>query len=75
MATKPTPRQTEILALFAEGYTMRGVARELGISWHTVKSHVFPRMVGSGHSGLLERIGATNITHAVAIALREGWIE
>ena len=38
--TSLTPRETEILALLAEGLSNKGIARNLGISDGTVKLHV-----------------------------------
>jgi DNA-binding NarL/FixJ family response regulator len=35
-----TPRETEILGLLARGHTVASAAAQLGISAHTVKSHV-----------------------------------
>jgi ATP/maltotriose-dependent transcriptional regulator MalT len=35
-----TPRETEVLALLAEGLSNKAIARRLGISVHTAKFHV-----------------------------------
>jgi DNA-binding CsgD family transcriptional regulator len=57
-----TPRELEVLALVAEGYSTREIARELWITEETVRTHV---------RRLLERLGARTRAHAVSIAYRE----
>lgn len=39
IVSKLTPRQRQITELIVQGKTEREVARELGISHHTVKAH------------------------------------
>lgn len=56
-----TPRQTEILALLAQGYRNREIAARLYIEEETVKSHV---------RNTLATLGARNRTHAVALWLK-----
>jgi DNA-binding CsgD family transcriptional regulator len=58
-------RQTEVLALFAEGETAKTAARRLGVSYNTVKRHV-----DLAH----HRLGARTTPQAVALALRAGLI-
>lgn len=60
-----TPRQTEIVALLAEGHGYQGIADRLGISIDTVKTRL---------KQAYERLGATTAANAVAQALREGII-
>lgn len=60
-----TPRQLQILALVANGYTTRQVAQRLGISPATVST-----LTGKA----CQRLGARDRTHAVAIAIRTGVI-
>ena len=61
-----TPRQTEILSLFASGKRAREIARDLWISEETVKSHADSiRLV----------LRARSIAQAVAIAIRGGLID
>jgi DNA-binding CsgD family transcriptional regulator len=60
---KVTPRELEVLALIAEGYSTREIARMLWITEETVRTHV---------RRLLNRLGARTRAHAVAIAYREG---
>ena len=35
-----TPRQAQVVALLADGYELKEVARALGIGYHTTKMHV-----------------------------------
>lgn len=58
-------RETQILQHIARGYSNRQIAAELEISDETVKTHV---------KNLLLKLGASDRTHAVAIALRRGII-
>ncbi len=60
-----TPRETEVLALLAEGASNKLIARRLGISVHTAKFHV---------GSLLDKLDATGRTDAVAHAARLGAI-
>lgn len=60
-----TPRETEVLALLAEGASNKAIARRLGISVHTAKFHV---------GSLLDKLDATGRTDAVAQAARQGVI-
>lgn len=56
-------RQTQILALVAEGMTNGQIGKELGMSVSTVSSHL---------RHLYRRIGANDRAHAVLLALRAG---
>ncbi len=58
-----TERETEVLQLVAAGLPNKGIARELGISEHTVKFHV---------GTILAKLEAASRTEAVAIAVRRG---
>ena len=60
-----TPREIDVLALLAEGASNKTIARQLGISVHTVKFHV---------GSLLDKLDATGRTDAVAHAARRGVI-
>ena len=60
-----TPRERDVLALMAEGASNKQIARQLGISVHTVKFHV---------ASVLEKLDATGRTDAVAHAARVGVI-
>jgi DNA-binding NarL/FixJ family response regulator len=60
-----TARELDVLALMAEGASNKMIARQLGISVHTVKFHV---------GSLLDKLDATGRTDAVAHAARRGVI-
>jgi DNA-binding CsgD family transcriptional regulator len=60
---KLTPREREVLALIACGYSTSEIARVLWITEDTVRTHV---------KRLLARLPARTRAHAVAIAFREG---
>ena len=59
-------RESEILQRVAYGSTTKEVARDLGISPHTVKTHL---------ERIFEKLGASDRAQAVAIALRRGLVE
>jgi DNA-binding CsgD family transcriptional regulator len=61
-----TQRELDVLALMAEGSSNKMIARQLGISVHTVKFHV---------GSLLDKLDATGRTDAVAHAARRGVID
>ena len=58
-----TPREREVLALIGRGMPNKGIARELGVSEKTVKTHV---------SNLLGKLGLSDRTQAALYAVREG---
>ncbi len=58
-----TPRQHQILTRVAEGETNTVIARRLGISPDTLRTHLRQAM---------RRVGARNRAQAVAIAFRAG---
>ena len=60
-----TPRETEVLALVAEGLSNKAIADQLGISDQTVKFHV---------GSIAGKLGAANRTEAVRRAVRRGLI-
>jgi DNA-binding NarL/FixJ family response regulator len=60
-----THRETQILSHVANGNTNKEIAHLLGISEQTIKSHV---------SAVLRKINANDRAHAVALAMRNGWI-
>ncbi len=60
-----SPREREILALLAEGMGNKIVAARLGISEHTVKTHV---------ASIFQKLGADTRAEAVAIGARTGLI-
>ena len=61
-----TNRELEVLQLLAYGYTNRKIAEKMYISEQTVKSHVIH---------IFQKLGASDRTEAVAIALRKGLVE
>ena len=66
MSNQPlTPRELEILGMLAEGLGNKIVAARLGISEHTVKTHV---------ASILAKLDAGTRAEAVAIGLRLGLI-
>lgn len=60
-----TAREREVLLLVAEGLPNKAIARELGISEHTVKFHV---------SSLYAKLGVNNRAEAVSRGARYGLI-
>lgn len=59
-------REIEILQKVAYGATTKQVASQLGISPHTVKTHL---------ERIFEKLGANDRAQAVAIAIRQGLVE
>ena len=57
-----TPRQSEILESMVRGLTDRDIARQFGLSPESVSEHV---------GAIRQKIGASNRTEAVAIAMRK----
>jgi DNA-binding NarL/FixJ family response regulator len=58
-------REREVLGRVADGGTIEGIADELGIAMETVRTHV---------RNCLRKTGTRSRAHAVAKALRAGWI-
>lgn len=58
-----TSRETRVLELVAKGLGNREIAQELGTASGTVKMHV---------QNVLDKLGASDRTHAVTIAIRRG---
>jgi DNA-binding CsgD family transcriptional regulator len=61
-----TRREAQVLGLVAQGLPTPELAHTLGISPHSVDSHVRKTMT---------KLGAANRAHAVALALRAGVLE
>jgi DNA-binding NarL/FixJ family response regulator len=61
-----SPREIEILQQVAYGATTKEVADTLGISFHTVKTHL---------ERIFEKLGANDRAQAVAIAIRQGLVD
>ena len=60
-----SPREVEVLTLVAQGRANKEIARSLRLSEATVKSHLLH---------IFEKLGASDRTHAVTIAIRRGII-
>ena len=60
-----TGREREVLELLAQGRQLEEIALALGIGSETVRTHLRKAS---------DRLGATNRTHAVAIAIRHNLI-
>jgi DNA-binding NarL/FixJ family response regulator len=61
-----TERELSVLRAISKGCSNKIIAAELGISEHTIKNHV---------QSILAKLGASDRTHAVTIALHRGFIE
>jgi DNA-binding NarL/FixJ family response regulator len=61
-----TRRQRQILQLYADGQSTAQVAKRLGLSTETIRTHT---------KAILSRLRARDRTHAVAIGLRSSLIE
>jgi DNA-binding NarL/FixJ family response regulator len=61
-----TPRERDVLALVAKGCSNRLVAEQLGIGHDTVKGYL---------SNILQKLHATDRTHAVVLAIRQGLLD
>ena len=61
-----SPRELEVLQRIAKGNSNRRVASQLSISEDTVKTHM---------KNIMSKLGASDRTHAVMIALKRGIIE
>lgn len=59
-------REVEVLTWVAEGSSNKVVAARLGITEDTVKNHM---------RAILAKLGATDRTHAVTIAIRRGFLD
>lgn len=60
-----TPRESEVLAMLAEGLGNKQIAPRLGITEHTVKYHI---------ASIFAKLGASSRTEAVAIGARRGLV-
>ena len=65
VAAPLTPRETQILNYIAEGNSNKQIAYILEISEQTIKNHV---------SSILRKLNANDRAHAVALAMRNGWL-
>lgn len=60
-----TIREAEVLSYVACGYGNKQVASKLGITEQTIKNHM---------SAIMNKMKATDRTHAVVMAMERGWI-
>ena len=58
-----TPRETEVLAYIAKGFTIKETARLLGIKWFTVNDH---------RKSIYRKLGVDSAPEAAAMAVRLG---
>ncbi len=65
IAAPLTQRETQILNYIAQGNSNKQIAYILNISEQTIKNHV---------SSILRKLNANDRAHAVALAMRNGWI-
>ena len=61
-----TPRELDVLRLVAEGNANKGIGARLSLTEETVKSHI---------RNILSKLQANDRTHAVAIAVKRGFID
>jgi DNA-binding NarL/FixJ family response regulator len=61
-----TPRERDVLRLIGRGFPNKQIARELGLTESTVKTHV-------GH--VLAKLGVTDRTQAAVVAVRAGLVD
>jgi NarL family two-component system response regulator LiaR len=61
-----TAREREVLALIAHGLANKAIARDLGVSEKTVKTHV---------TSILRKLGLADRTQAALYAVREGLVD
>jgi LuxR family transcriptional regulator, quorum-sensing system regulator BjaR1 len=60
-ATRLTPRELEVLTLVSQGRTAAQIGGLLGIAKRTAEEHI---------ASAVEKFGAFNRTHAVALAIK-----
>jgi DNA-binding NarL/FixJ family response regulator len=65
LSVELTQRESQVLALLADGASNKVIARALGVTPHTAKFHV---------ASIIAKLGATGRTDAVARAMRIGLI-
>jgi two-component system, NarL family, response regulator len=65
-ASPLSPREVEVVALIARGFSNKRIADALGVSNSTVKNHI---------TSLMQKLGADDRAHAVTLALTRGLID
>lgn len=66
MKTSLSNQELQVLKRFSAGRQRKQIARDLGIAENTVKAYA---------TSMREKLGATNATHAVALAFRAGVLQ
>ena len=61
-----TPRELAVLRLIADGLPNRDIAKQLSLSFHTVKNHV---------QNIFKKLDVTRRMEAVDRARRQGWVD
>lgn len=61
-----TPREIAVLRLIAEGHANRDIAKQLSLSFHTVKNHV---------QNIFKKLDVSRRIEAVDRARRQGWLD
>jgi len=65
MNSSLTQKELRVLSHSANGLTTKEIGDQMSLSPFTIKTHL---------DRIMKKLGALNRTHAVAIALRSGWI-
>jgi len=60
-----TGREREVLRLIADGYSSKGIAELLGISYKTVETH---------RTNLMDKVGIHKVSGLVRLAIRDGLV-
>ena len=66
MKSPLSPRQTQILSEISRGLSNKLVANKFGISEQTIKNQLI---------SIMDKLGAENRTHAVVLAMLNGWLD
>lgn len=61
-----SPREAAVLRLVAEGHSNRQAASRLGVAEETIKAHL---------KSIFDKLGVSDRTHAVTVAIRRGLIQ
>jgi DNA-binding NarL/FixJ family response regulator len=61
-----TPREKQVLGLLGQGLTNVAISQELGISSHTVRTHL---------QAIFRKLGASQRTEAIVLAMNAGLLD
>ncbi len=64
--SRVTPREREVLVLYATAYTTKGIAKRLGLSPKTVESH---------RASLYRKLGCSSVVELVLTAIRQEFVQ